>query len=219
MIGPLTAALVYGTAASIAAAQAAHGWRAERYRVTEGEAAIAAAVIAFGALVGAGGMGLGILVVVAVAALRVPSRSWRVAVADVGLLLRFALVPGLAAGCVVLALRVDVGAALALLVIVSAYEVGDFLIGAGATHLFEGPVAGLAAAGVAALVVGGFPVTSLEVGPAVALGALVALSAPVGQMVGSVILVRSDASATAVRRLDSLFVAAPFWVWVVGLAR
>ena len=43
-------------------------------------------------------------------------------------------------------------------------------------------------------------------------GALAAGLCPVGQLAGSAILPRSDAKASALRRLDSLLVLGPVWV-------
>jgi hypothetical protein len=43
-------------------------------------------------------------------------------------------------------------------------------------------------------------------------GALAAGLCPIGQLLGSAILPRSDARASALRRIDSLLVLGPAWV-------
>ncbi len=44
-----------------------------------------------------------------------------------------------------------------------------------------------------------------------------ALLAPAGQLVASALLPSATTPASGLRRLDSLLLAAPVWVWGVGL--
>jgi hypothetical protein len=104
-----------------------------------------------------------------------------------------------------------------LVVIVAAYEVGDFLVGSGASNPYEGPVAGATA-----IVVVTFAITALGLKPFVfpgsfALAALAAVLCPAGQLTASLILPKVDAPASALRRIDSILLLAP--VWAVAVSR
>ncbi|MGE3619067.1 MAG: hypothetical protein AB7L84_01280 [Acidimicrobiia bacterium] len=218
LVAPVTTAAVYGGAAGLGAGQAAKAWRRVGGRASVPLAAAAAGAASLGALLGEGGLGLGILVGVALALIGAAGeRGPRAALlGHAGLTVQCGLVLGLVAGSMVLVRREDVGAALALLLLASAYEVGDYLVGSGSSNAFEGPIAGIAAGVVVGFVVSAFPVTSLEVGEAAVLSAVAVLGAPVGQLVASAVLPDARASAPGLRRLDSLILAAPVWAWVVA---
>jgi hypothetical protein len=100
---------------------------------------------------------------------------------------------------------------------VSAYETGDFLIGAGSANPYEGPAAGAAAIVVITFIVSTLPISTLSFGEAWLFGGLVAVLAPVGQWAGSALLPAASSPASALRRLDSLLLSAPLWAWGVGL--
>jgi hypothetical protein len=106
-------------------------------------------------------------------------------------------------------------AAVILVGLVSAYEIGDFLVGSGSSNVVEGPLAGGAA-----LVVVGFPMTILLIQPFDVMGSwmlgVTALCCPVGQWFASAVLPRADADAPALRRLDSLLLLSPVWVIAAG---
>jgi hypothetical protein len=217
--GPLSTAVVYGLTAAIAAAQAARSWRRLGFRINEIVAAAGAGAIALGAVLGSGGMGAGLIgaAIAAYAAAASDRKSSNRAIANAGMTLRCALFPGVAAGSMVLLLRLDVGASIALLLLVSAYEIGDFLYGSGASNAIEGPLAGIAAMGVMTFIVSGFPVTSLDVREALVVCGITMLAAPLGQLLASAILPRAGAPASGLRRLDSLLLAAPIWAYSVGI--
>ena len=218
-VGPLPAALLYGGAAAVAAAQTARAWRRRGLRPSEPAAALLALAVTLGACLGAGGAGLGLLAGVA-AALTVATgdtRSPNATVADAGWTIQCALLPGLAAMSMVLLARLDQGSAIALLLLVSAYETGDFLIGSGSRNPFEGPAAGVAAIVVITFIVSTLPISTLSFGEAWLFGGLVAILAPAGQVAASALLPTASSPATALRRLDSLLLAAPAWCWGVGL--
>ena len=218
-LGPLPTALVFGAAAAAAAAQTARAWRRRGARPDEFVAAVSAGSLALGAVLGAGGPGL--------AALGLAGASCWMAMndhtsrndifTDAGMTVRGALFVGLAAASVVLTLRYDVGAALALLLLVSSYEAGDFLIGTGAANPFEGPVAGGAAVLVTTFVISAIGIGPFEFGATWSFGLLAVVLCPAGQLAASAILPAADAPASALRRLDSLLVLAPVWAWSVGL--
>jgi hypothetical protein len=128
-----------------------------------------------------------------------------------------ALFPGLAAAGVLLTLRYDLIAASGLVLLVSAYDSGDFVIGSGSRRRWEGP-----AVGMIAVMVMTFTISTLRLPPfvlpqALYLGGMAAVMCPIGQMVASAVLPDAAVRAPAVRRLDSLMVLAPLWPLVIGL--
>lgn len=129
-----------------------------------------------------------------------------------GILIRSSIPAGLAAGSLIALTGRGTGAAISLLLLVSAYEVGDYLVGSGSANAIEGPIAGLAALAV----VGAGLVLTQPVpfdGPlAVLFSILTAVTCPLGQVLGSAILPRGDAWAPGLRRLDSLLIAGPLWL-------
>jgi hypothetical protein len=217
--GPLLTALVYGTVAAVAAAQTARSWRRQGVQASEPVAAAGAGAMALGATLGPGGLGIAILGTTAAAiVLRNPgSASRHPLLVDAGVTLQSALLPGVAAASMVLTLRLDLGAAIALLMLVSAYEVGDYLIGSGADGPFEGPVAGAAAMCVAIFVIGWFGLGELDFVSATVFGLVAVALCPLGQLTASALLPRADAPASGLRRLDSLVLLAPVWAWAIGL--
>lgn len=218
-VGPLPTALVYGAAAAIAAAQTVKVWRRTGVRPNRLAAAAMAMAMSLGACLGAGGAGLGILagVALAIGVATLDGSSPRQAISDAGWTIQCALPPGLAAMSMVLLARLDQGSAIALLLLVSAYETGDYIVGSGSRNPFEGPAAGLSAIVVITFIVATLPISTLNFGEAWLFGGLVALLAPMGQLVASALLPAAGAPASALRRLDSLLLAAPVWCVGVGL--
>ena len=209
--GSLTTALVYGMAAALAAAQMARAWRKHAPRPSDVMAAGGAALIAGGATFGAGGAGLGMLGAVGLAfvASNGDQRSPNPRIADVGWTLQCSLVPGIVAMSMVLLVRLDQGSAIALLLMVSVYETGDYLVGSGAANPYEGPAAGVAAIVVVTFIVSTLPISALSFGEAWLFGGLVALLAPAGQLLASGFLPSAATPASGLRRLDSLLLTAP----------
>ena len=126
--------------------------------------------------------------------------------------IRSSLPVGLAAGSLGALAGWFPEAAFALVVLVSAYEMGDFLVGTGSANAVEGPIAGIVCLGVVAfglflVLPEPFDATTLPL-----FAALTAICCPVGQIAGSAVLPRGDAWAPALRRLDSYLVAAPLWL-------
>jgi hypothetical protein len=117
----------------------------------------------------------------------------------------------------VLLARLDQGSAIALLLLVSAYETGDYLVGSGAHNPYEGPAAGLSSIVVVTFIVSTLPISALSFGEAWLFGGLVAILAPLGQLFASALLPSAATPASALRRLDSLLLAAPVWCVGVGL--
>lgn len=144
-----------------------------------------------------------------------PSRSQStMALAEVAMR---AIVPaGVAAASLAALANIGVGAALALVGLVSAYEVGDFLVGSGSMNAVEGPLSGLVSLAAVVFilwVVTPDPFTSSSI---VLFGVLTGVGCVVGQIFASAILPRGGAWAPALRRLDSYLVVAPIWVLLLG---
>jgi hypothetical protein len=218
-IGPLPTAAVYGGAAAVAAAQTARCWRKRRNRPNEAAAAFMAGAMGAGACFGAGGAGLGLLAGVAAACVVAAgdTRSPHSMVVDAGWTVQCALPPGIVALSMVLLARLDQGSAMALLLLASAYETGDYLVGSGARNPYEGPAAGASAIVVITFIVSTLPISTLGFGEAWLFGGLMVLLAPLGQLFASALLPTAKSPASALRRLDSLLLAAPAWCFGIGL--
>ncbi len=220
VVGPLPVALVYGGAAGLAGAQSATAWRRRRERPNRLLAAGMAGGMSLGACLGAGGAGLTILAgtALAIGAAAGDAGSRNPTSADAGWTIQCALPAGVAAMCMVLLTRLDQGSAIALLLLVSAYETGDYLVGSGARNPYEGPVAGIAAVVVITFIVSTLSISAFDFSEAWAFGAAVAVLAPSGQLFASALLPAAGAPASGLRRLDSLLLAAPVWCTAVGFA-
>lgn len=221
-IGVPAVVVYFGVAFAAAASHSLRTWRARGQPVDPRIALAATAAVVAIAGLGAPAMGLGVLALVVVAVVvstRVPNADgdWSDVAARTGLLLQVMLPTAVAGGCLVLLAELEIWAAISLVLIVSAYETGDFLIGSGASNSVEGPVAGFAAVLVTALVVAASGVSFDGVATAMVFGVAVAPLAFAGQILGSAILPHSRAFAPALRRVDSLLLTAP--VWYVGFDR
>ncbi len=128
------------------------------------------------------------------------------------LLARSALPAGVAAASLVAIERLEFGAFIALVILVSAYEVGDFVIGTGSSNAVEGPVAGLVALVVAAAATYVLLPAPFDTNSYPLFAALAAVGAPLGQIAASAVLPRGVAWAPALRRLDSYLLVAPLWL-------
>ena len=116
-----------------------------------------------------------------------------------------------------LTLRLEIGAAVTLVLLVAAYEVGDYVVGSGASSSVEGPVAGIVAIAATCLLVAVLRVPPFDGAPVFVFGGFAALGCPLGQVLGSALLPSADAHAPALRRLDSLLLLGPAWPILVGI--
>ena len=217
-LGTVATALYFGLAFAAAASHALRTWRARGAPVDPRIALVATAVTIAAAAWHPRAMGVAVLGL-AVAAVALAAREAAAgigqAMARASLVLQTALPAAVAGGCFVLLAELELWAAISLILLVSAYETGDFLIGSGSVNAFEGPLAGGVAVLVVTLVVAALGFPPFGVGEAFAFGLFVAPGAFAGQMLASVMLPHARALAPALRRVDSLLLTAP--AWYVGI--
>jgi CDP-diglyceride synthetase len=216
--GALALAVLYGGVAAVGALQTAKAWRRRRQRPSMPVAGVGAMLLPFAAIVSSQLTGATVLclVIAALVAALLDERR-RGVVTDSALTVQSALFIGLAAACVVLVYQYAPGAALALVILVSGYESGDYVVGSGAPNSFEGPLAGFAAVAVLS-----FSLFVVEPDPfdgagVLVYGAVIGVLAPLGQLFASALLPEANVLASGLRRLDSLLLAGPAWFVLLGL--
>jgi hypothetical protein len=211
---PAALAAVYAVTAALAGYQSARCWQPLGRAPNQYVAAAIGGGIAIAALGGPSAVGGAVLASAAAAVVAgvLTPQARQAPLGAVGFTLQCGLFVGLAAAAPSLAYRVDIGAAAALIIFVSVYEMGDYLIGSGSKNAVEGPLAGFAAIAVFAFALWVITFVPFRDNALLAFGALAAGLCPIGQLMGSAILPRSDAKASALRRLDSLLVLGPAWV-------
>lgn len=216
-MGVLAVAVVFGVAAALAAYQSARCWRLRPPdRPDHILAALVAGAMSLAATLSVGAIGACMLAGVAAALFRAFTDTKGPFVRSASRTLLCSLWPGGAAAGMVTAYRFELWTAVALLLAVSAYETGDYLVGSGARTKFEGPIAGAVATMVVVLTVAAVGLPPFEIDNAVQFGLLAAILAPAGQIVGSLVLPAAAAPAPALRRLDSWLLLAPTWAWLTG---
>ncbi len=218
LLGRGALAFLYAAVAGVAGLQAARGWRRAGRHPHRPAAGVLAATLPIAAAVSTLVLGGALLALAGTAyyLALVAGHRGSLPVIDAGYTVQCALFPGMAAAGLVLSHRFETGAAVALVLMVSAYESGDYLIGSGARFAIEGPLAGALAILVVTFGVSAVGVNPFEFPTAFGFGALAAVLCPLGQLLGSAILPSAAAPAPALRRLDSLLVLAPAWAWLVG---
>lgn len=130
-----------------------------------------------------------------------------------------AVLPAIAAVSIVLALQVDLWAALFLVLAVSLYDAGNFLLGAEAAGRWEGPVGGVIGALAVTFTIATLAVAPLDRAQWWLAGVVVAATCAVGQWVTSSLLPTPGTWVPAMRRLDAYVVSGPLFVglvWVLG---
>lgn len=212
-LGALPLALLYSAAAALGGYQAARCWQPLGRNPNTYVAAAIGGGIGLSALGGPTAVGMACLVATGgamVAGLLTPEARAK-PLGAVGYTLQCGLFIGLAAASPTLSYRVDVGAAAALIIFVSVYEMGDYLVGSGSKNAVEGPLAGITAIAVFAFALWVVTFVPFKENSLLTFGALAAGLCPIGQLFASATLPRSDSRAPAVRRLDSLYVLGPAW--------
>ncbi len=212
-LGPWPLAVLLGLIAGAAGLQTAAAWRHAGGRANRGIAGVTALALPLAAAAGTGALGLAAVIAACatVVGAAVSRRDRRRVWANAGLTLRCGYPVGLAAGSLLLIRHLELGAAISLVLLMCAYDVGDFLVGTEASTPLEGPVSGILAALVVAFALGVFEVPPFGLDSALVFGGLAAALFPLGQFAATELLPAADARAPALRRLDSLLLAAPLW--------
>lgn len=215
-LGTVATALWFGVAFAAAGSHTLRTWRARGAPVDPRVALISVALTVLAAAVHPRLMGVAVLLLgagtVALAARGLgEGEGMGDAIGRASLGLQSALPAAVAGGCLVLLADLEIWAAVSLVLLASAYETGDFLIGSGSVSAFEGPLAGSVAVLVVTLVVAALGFPPFDVGEAFGFGLLVAPGAFAGQMLASAMLPHARAFAPALRRVDSLLLTAPLW--------
>lgn len=225
-----TAALM-AVLAALAAAQTMRAWAAALapgatvaelpdLRTLPLAAAAGAAAVPLAAAWGTGLAGVVLALVAVVSGAGMTRRDERGRPTLAAALAAATVIPAIAASSVVLAVRVDVWAGVAIVVGVSLFDAGSFLLGAEASSKWEGPVAGII--GALAVV---FTMSTLQVGGIDRLGwwvagAAMAFTCVIGLWVVSWALPSPTAWVPAMRRLDAYLVAGPVFVGLLwGISR
>jgi hypothetical protein len=211
--GTVPTALLFGGLAAVAALQTSVAWRQAGHgddRFVAGAAAFAVGLAAIAGTALAGVAMIGGVVASVVAAAAAPGRDEPVVV-RAGRTVRTWALPALSAAAVVAIARVDVAALVILLVLVSGYEIGDYLVGTGANGMIEGPIAGMAAVFVLTFTEAVFQLGPFDARAAWVFGGLVAVLAPLGAPLASALAPAATAKVSALRRLDAWLLVAPVW--------
>lgn len=214
-------ALVFSVVAGAAASHTVRCWRARGAPVDPRVALVLAAAVVAAAPFGAPVMGAAILAaaaaLVAVAAAELgDSQSPVQALARASIPLQAVVPTAFAGGAMVLLADLELWSAVSLVLLCSAYECGDYLIGSGSSNAFEGPLAGGAAVLVMGMVVAVAGLLPVEVAQAFFFVILAVPATMAGQFLGTMMLPHARALAPALRRFDSYLVVAP--VWWIGLS-
>jgi len=205
-LGTIAVAVLFAVVAAVAAMQTVRTWIDNGRRATPVIGGAAAALVPIAAIGGPFGFGAG--VVLSVALVFVGGVMLR---SDVIVGLRSAMLPAVAAGSVVLIGRTDMGALVVLLILVSAYETGDYLMGSEAGSVFEGPLSGIAAVLVMTFAEAVFQIGPFETRAGWVFGGLVAVLAPLGPPLASALAPTASSAGPALRRIDTWLVVAPVW--------
>ncbi|MEM9564886.1 MAG: hypothetical protein AAGA93_19850 [Actinomycetota bacterium] len=212
-VSVVAVAAVASPIAGLAGLQAGNAW----FPTQSATRAWTAAAAYLGAVAGLGGrwgvpigLLLGLIVLIFYLMLYRGHRRTPMELFDV--LARSSLPIGLAVASLAALGSVGTGAQLSLIILVSAYEAGDFIVGSGAANAVEGPLAGLVALGAVAFILFLIQPAPFDSSTILLFAVLAGICCPLGQVVASGLLPRGNAWAPALRRLDSYLLAAPIWL-------
>jgi dolichol kinase len=217
-VSSVAVAVVTSTVAALAGLQIGFAWF-PRNSTTRSWTAGAAFTAGIGGFYGPWGVVFGlILALVILSVYLILYRGHRrppVELFDV--LARAAIPVGLASASLAAMAFRNLPVLIALVLLVSAYEVGDFLVGSGAFNPVEGPMAGLIAAAVVAFFLFLIEPDPFSSETIIVFVAIAAVCCPAGQYLASALLPRGNTWAPALRRLDSYLLVAPLWLLLLVL--
>lgn len=218
---PYGLAMVFGIAAGIAAVQVVDAWHPDRNGPDRWVAALGGATLPVLATEGTRLLGAGFIVLVlaaAITAFLVPRSDGDPPVfATAGLTVLGAGVCGGAAAALVLLANYEIGAVIILLIFLMVYDASDFIVGSGASNGVEGPFAGALFIFATSMLLAFTEVPPFRGVDVWNFAVLAAVACPAGQLIASAMLPRANAKAPALRRIDSMLVAAPAWAGLIGL--
>ncbi|MDH4277016.1 MAG: hypothetical protein OEW83_02905 [Acidimicrobiia bacterium] len=217
-VSSVAVAVVTSVVAALAGLQIGFAWFPKN-SATRTWTSIAAFVVGVSGFYGPWGVVIGLIVgLLILTAYLILYRGHRRTSAQLfDVLIRAAIPVGLASASMGAMAYRNLPVLIALILFVSAYEVGDFLVGSGAFNPVEGPMAGLIAAGVIAFflfLIQPEPFSSETVVMFVAVAAVCCVA---GQYLASALLPRGSIWAPALRRLDSYLIVAPLWLLLLVL--
>lgn len=217
-VSSVAVAVVTATVAALAGLQIGFAWFPKN-SATRTWTATAAFVLGISGFYGPWGVLVGLIIgLLVLTAYLILYRGHRRSSAQLFDILARAAVPvGLASASLGAMAYRNLPVLIALVLFVSAYEVGDFLVGSGAFNPVEGPLAGIIAAGVVAFflfLIQPDPFSSETILMFVAVGAVCCVA---GQYLASALLPRGSIWAPALRRLDSYLLVAPLWLLLLVL--
>lgn len=220
-IRPYGLALVTGIMAGVAARQVIDAWHPDRGGADRLVAGLGAATLPVLATNGTRLLGAGLLALVVaslVVALIRPKDARDVPLfAAAGLPVLSAGVCGGAAAALVLLANYEIGAVIILVIFLFVYDASDYVVGSGATNGVEGPLAGALFIFATTMLLAFTEVPPFRGVDVWNFAMLAAVGCPAGQLLASAMLPRANAKAPALRRLDSMLVAAPAWAGLIGL--
>ncbi len=215
-ISSVAVAGVAAPVAGLAGLQAGFAWF-PKLPATRGWTAAAAYLTAIAGFYGPWGViiGLAIGLIVLLFYLVLYRGHRRTASQLLDVLIRSAIPAGFAVACLAALGSVGIGAQISLILLVSAYETGDFIVGSGSSNAVEGPLAGIVALGAVAFLLFLILPAPFDATSILLFAALAAICCPLGQILASGLLPRGNAWAPAMRRLDSYLLAAPIWLVLI----
>ena len=208
LLGVVWMALWMGAAAALAALQVARSAHRAPQRPSPALATAGAGLVPLAAVAGLAGCVSGLALTAGLSLLWGRTHGGRVAGRRTGAL---AAAFGLAAASPVLVLRHGLAVVLVLLALVAAYDASVYIVGTGASAVWEGPAAGVAAVLSLTLGVAGVLVPPFRGPSPWILGGLTAALAPAGVVAVSRLVADPHAPVQGARRLDSLLLVGPVW--------
>ncbi len=217
-VSSVAVAVVTATVAALAGLQIGFAWFPKN-SATRTWTAVAAFTVGIAGFYGPWGVVIGLIIglLVLTSYLTLYRGHRRTSAQLFDVLVRAAIPVGLASASLGAMAYRDLPVLIALILFVSAYEVGDFLVGSGAFNPVEGPMAGIIAAGVVAFflfLIQPEPFSSETILMFVAVAAVCCVA---GQYLASALLPRGNIWAPALRRLDSYLLVAPIWLLLLVL--
>lgn len=215
-VGPL--ATVLAATAGLAAGQTARAWDQAGEGADTALALLVAALAPIAAAVHTAALGAVLCAGAVVSLLSATAQrsSAPVPLRAAGFTVQSWIGPAVATGSLVLAHQYEPGIAVWLVALTAIYDAGHYLVGADSSRPWVGVLAGLLGIVVTSFALVMIGVPPLDAGLAVRYALLAAFAIPAGVALAGALLPDPDAPAGALRRIDSLLVAAPLWAFLLG---